>query len=301
MRPVALALLAGLVAVALFQIFVWQDDGDLEAVLDEPGGTQAEAPRDRVGSDLLAATPDLTAAVHSPDRKQIGTAKVRVTGQLIGPKGAAVVGTRMHLHLGSMVANPFLGFNPFGSATKAPAAVTQTDGEGRFAFDVPVKKVGYIALGSGDLVWKNKPPRFLGSEVNLNLGELTVHMGAVLRGRVISEYDAPIEDVTLRCISYEHFGSRRNTKSDRNGNFELRGLPGGLAYLTITRQGYVGLQKLTEMELGKTRDGMVVRLRRGDALMGFVVDDQSKPIEGATIHARGNGRSIGDGGYEYSN
>ena len=208
----------------------------------------------------------------------------------------------MQLRLGDVAKKGFASFFLLASSTRPPDAVTVTDGDGRFAFDVAVQEGGRIALGSGDLVWKKKAPRFLGSDVDLDFGELTVHMGAVLRGRVISEHDAPIEGVSLRCLSYEaSFRSSRNTKSDKSGKFELRGLPGGRAYLTVTRKGYVGFHQWTELVLGKTRDGMVLRLRRGEMLMGIVVDDQSKPIEGAMISAHGQGRSLTDGGYEYSN
>ena len=131
MKPVALALLAGLLLVALFQFVPWQDEGTFDTVLDEAGGAASEISSVKIDSDLEEAIPESMVEVPSPDRRKLGIAKIRVRGQLRDPKGVAVVGTKMQLRLGDAAKKGLAAFFLLASSTRPPDAVTETDGDGR--------------------------------------------------------------------------------------------------------------------------------------------------------------------------
>jgi protocatechuate 3,4-dioxygenase beta subunit len=302
MKRLALALLAaGALVVALFVIAPWNDGAefdpnDLDAGVAESTdgpGTDLVGEGEKKGEDLVAEGATIST------RKEVPTSKIRVVGRLIG---VASEGTAVHLHLGAVPPTRNFWLGATSAKTKTPDRVTRVDAQGRFGFDVPLGKAGRISLAGGDLVWSKRPPRFLGSEENLDLGDLAVHKGASMRGLVLSETDAPVADAKLQFVNYENYQiGPRTTKSDGSGKFELAGLPGGDAYLTVRLAGYMTRYVRVELELGKIRDRVVIRLRRGDELIGRVVDDRSKPIVGATVQVHGKGKSTGDGGYEYSN
>lgn len=306
MKRLPLALLGGVLVVGLCLFVPWREDRDWD-----PDARRESATNVDPGAGTLAASPlrdgetdtdeGEANAVSAPNREQLAPGVIRVVGRLVNKNGAPVGDTKVDLHLGD--GRQRGGWSPFAMAKQAKKAdrETRSDAEGRFVFKVPVAKGGQLALPEGDLVWEKRPPRFLSSHEDLDLGELAVFRGAVMRGRVLGPDDQPIAKVKLRFMGYEGHGHvPRAADSDAKGRFELLGLPRGDGYLMASCGGHVGLYKRITIAGGETLDGVIVRMRRGAELVGLVVDDRWQPIREASVKVSGPGQRTEEG-YEYTN
>ena len=296
-----------LAVIAGGSLIWWQlsKSQDRDPFYSAPGDGErpaVEATDTRDTSVLKGDSTKAAEASAAPERETLsaGHDGVLIRGRLVSRDGAGIATTTVGLHLGGL-ARP--GVFYLGAQT-APKETTISDAEGRFEFTVAKDQGGHLSLRDTDFAWGKKPPRFLGSREDLDLGDLTLQAGLTLVGKVFGPHDAPLRDATITCYSYGVFGgyqmNARTAKTDSHGRFRLRALAPGQAHLTAACKGYVSKQRQVQIDGAKTGDELVMRLSLGVELSGIVVDDEWQPIAGAQINVSGQGHRTKDG-YEYSN
>ena len=120
---------------------------------------------------------------------------------------------------------------------------------------------------------------------------------AVIRGRVVSATTGTaVRRASINAVYIPERGvvAQRNTQTDDNGMFELRGLAAGRWTLRATKSGYIE-QQFGQRSAFATTDPIVLddgeqfvadfRLSRGGAIAGRVVDEFGDPLAGANVTA----------------
>lgn len=113
--------------------------------------------------------------------------------------------------------------------------------------------------------------------------------GASLAGLVVDGAENPVPGVE---IEIEGSSGTRVARSAENGTFELRGVPPN-ERLSIRAEadGFVERQDIEEpLPPGGSRRDLILRLSRGLAASGLVVDDEESPIVGADLSLASGGR-----------
>ena len=102
-------------------------------------------------------------------------------------------------------------------------------------------------------------------------------------GTITGPDDELVADALVAVAAHAGLGVR----SGGDGRYRLTGLPLGELALTVTARGY----QRARVELGVGSPGghrrRDVRLERGPAVTGVVVDSDGRPVEGATVRCRG--------------
>lgn len=134
----------------------------------------------------------------------------------------------------------------------------------------------------------------------LDLGEVYLEPEAVLVGRILDEDGLGIEQVRI-SPAQQGFSPLFSTRSDdrisqeivrtfsrsetaKDGRFELRGLWNGSVGLFAERNGYLAewIEGIV-VPAGQVVDVGEIRLSRGAAVAGRVVDDDGSPVSGASV------------------
>jgi Carboxypeptidase regulatory-like domain len=128
---------------------------------------------------------------------------------------------------------------------------------------------------------------------------------AVIKGRVI---DAQTGNPLARArVRLQAPGNPAPVTTDQAGAFKITAIPAGSVYLSVERNGYLGMRypeaKKTlrasigqlVIEEGQVLEGLTVAMSRGGAITGRVVDAHGEPAEGIQIQlfrvvASGRGR-----------
>lgn len=114
---------------------------------------------------------------------------------------------------------------------------------------------------------RSKSPTVVGLGVAEQVADIQilVGVGAVVRGKVVDESDAPVANATVFAI-----GGDDEARSDATGAFALEGITPGKHALLARSDGHVSTG-MTSIELAdKDLDGVVVRVRRGTTIKGHV-------------------------------
>ncbi len=143
-----------------------------------------------------------------------------------------------------------------------------------------------IALVSAALLCQTPVPGARGGRKSPGSGSVR---GIVVR----ADTGAPISRAALRLIGPG--AGTWEAASDASGRFEFTALPAGRYLLTATRAGYVtgGAEQRRpsepspafELAAGQAADGFVIRMLRGGAVTGRIVDGDGEPVVEAHVRA----------------
>jgi protocatechuate 3,4-dioxygenase beta subunit len=151
--------------------------------------------------------------------------------------------------------------------------VVTSGADGSFFFD---------HLAEGDYVVSAAKDTFYGEDkVTLNADsdpdELEMKSGPSVRLHIVDRNGAAIRDAKISA-------SRRDAISDADGNATLRGLELDHVRLEVSADGFGPIR--TDVETGddaRTMTSKTIVLQPGTAFGGTVVDEQNKPVPGASV------------------
>ena len=120
--------------------------------------------------------------------------------------------------------------------------------------------------------------------------DLSLTEGGSVLGRVVDEAGTPVAGATLRASGQRGmmFGGRspsRETVSDADGAFELRGLAEGEYSVSASLDGWRGgrTEERLEVQDGMTRTGALITMVRGLEVTGRVVMEDGSPAAGVPV------------------
>jgi protocatechuate 3,4-dioxygenase beta subunit len=164
-----------------------------------------------------------------------------------------------------------------------PARRAETDGEGRFRFEEVPPGVYEVRAFTETLV--AQPRRGLAVEPGgRSVLTFSLTEGVTLAGIIRDSDDrAPIAGAEITVAAESLDALPRVTRSDAEGRYTLAGLLDALHRVSVSAEGYVPVAAV-EWEPG---DPLDLDLVRGAILAGVVLDEDRRPIEGASIEVLG--------------
>jgi len=266
MKPIHIAALAAVLAVAALLLYVFGSGGDESAPVRRETVRSLRTDASRSGS---AGEKDSAAG-----RKE-APGGFSVTLKVVGPGSEAVSGVDLTL----------VGLETLRSATNR-------EGTGRFAglapgsYDLLARKGSAVAARSFQL------------ETNLDLGTLRLVESVAIRGHVYGAKNKPVEGARVAALSSggsAGFDLTRfvdawlkpdpvaaSTSTDGEGAYELRVAKGGTFTLRVIARGYAQEGEPARAYPADTGP-MDFYLFRGTTVAGVVVDPQGKPIPAARV------------------
>ena len=167
-----------------------------------------------------------------------------------------------------------------------PERSVRSGADGRFHWPNIPTGVYELQVSKGDLVAPSVEGLILEPGARRAFG-FQLARGWTLTGQVIdAQTGLPIGDAEV-SVSPRALGLHsRQVRSDRAGGFELSGVVGVDQNLYVEADGYVSVGPLLQRE---DEPSMTIRLERACTIEGRVVDERGRPIEGALVHALGEG------------
>jgi protocatechuate 3,4-dioxygenase beta subunit len=114
----------------------------------------------------------------------------------------------------------------------------------------------------------------------VDVGDVLLEPGLVIRGRVRNSTGQPIEDASLHAYSSRGVGMPARSEAD--GSFVLAVLEQAPHRVTVEAPGYARATQPAE----PGADPVEIVLERGAVLSGLVVDDRSRPLDTFRVLAR---------------
>lgn len=243
------------------------------------GGTVATP-----GGTAAAGDPGTVSRTAAPEVAASGSA-AQLQGRLVDSAGAPRAGVEVRLDT----------WQDFGIdvalATRVdglPLQNTRTAADGTFAFPLAVGQRGLLTLGADELVFAKGPPRIGPKAEDRQLGDLVVATAGAIEGVVLDERGDPVAGVKVSTRQEPEFGTSRGVTSDAQGRFRLAKLfPGEWTVRTAAPQYLPATAEVT-LRLEEVRTGLELRLARGAAIAGRVVDDLGRGVAGAKVTALRN-------------
>lgn len=295
-KPLVLGLLVAGLAVAAW--FLWRGGG-IESVtrptppaVDDPvaspdaaqaglePGAAADGAVERAAGEPDVAGSRTEAGVAPPET----AATVMVRGRLVDGDGEGLAGVELRR---AEWRNPdgkeFFG----GPGRNGPRHELQTDGEGRFTFELPRDHSAMLELPSADLVYVGNPPMIHGHQGDLDLGDVLVLPAGSVSGVVHDERGNPVEGVTVTAgTGAVAFGVSSSASTGEDGRFRVGKLrPGDWTLRTASAQ-YLPTEEEVTVEAGAAVDGVVLVVAAGRAIAGQVVDDLGRPVADFRVGAK---------------
>lgn len=127
--------------------------------------------------------------------------------------------------------------------------------------------------------------------------ELALEPGLRLRGRVVDREGAGVAQAQLQIRTTSREGDSESTswemrQSAEDGSFDVGGLKGDTAAITVSHQGFLQHElNLTGLSAGTTREGIVIVLERGSSVAGIVQWPDGKPAAEAWVRVDQTGNA----------
>lgn len=155
--------------------------------------------------------------------------------------------------------------------------------DGRFAIDaIPV---GDHALGADVPGQARRRVEFAVSATQrqVDLGDVRMETGLVIRGRVRTQAGQPIADASVQAsASAGRFGAQPTARTDPEGAFVLAGLEPLTYHVSASGRGF----GRTEVDVEPGSDPIELVLEPAGTLTGKVVDDRGDPVDSFRVVAR---------------
>ncbi len=119
-----------------------------------------------------------------------------------------------------------------------------------------------------------------------------VDRGATLRGRVLTAHGEPVEDASIRASLVtvaRHAGDVEETRSGKDGAYELTGLASGTYEIAVTSDRGVAPRDGYSVEIATATVTKDLVLDDSGTIRGTVVDTQNTPIAGVDVFADPHG------------
>ncbi len=299
MRPTPLLVAFGLlVLVALGWFWFRQDLGPTPQPL-APGATAGDsgkAAADPAAGAVTAGDPaigSVAAGDTAGDPQRVAVATDPVTNGMLRGRlvdSAAQPRAGVELRLDTWPSDNGFEFLPPSvlppGSRERPEATATTGADGTFTMPIAKGHRGRLSLAGDDLVFAAGTPR-IDAAVTLDLGDLVALRGATIAGVVHDEFGKPLADVKVSARTSEiGFGTSSMGTTDRDGRFRLGKLTEGTWNLRTATAQYLPAAEKIVLAAEQQKEDVVLRLARGAAISGQVVDDRGVPVSGCKVAAQ---------------
>ncbi len=165
--------------------------------------------------------------------------------------------------------------------------------------DVPRGQFKLVIDAPGRAVWTKRLDFAAGA---VDVGEIELLLPASVRGVVTDSDGQPVAGATIRIakggmtdalIMAQMLGTDL-VESDADGRFEVTNLTGKRVRFIVDKEGYATMRSAPiPLEVGKSREGIVLQLDRGGVLLGRLIDEDGKPLVGWRAQSsHTSGRSV---------
>jgi hypothetical protein len=202
---------------------------------------------------------------------------VRAAGRVVDETGRPVAGAQVALS-GDLL-GPELPADPSGFLEARETLRTPTDRAGRFHFD---------DLPEGDVTLLVRHPSSAPRQVvhpaeGGDLGEIVLHRGVALTGRVTDPDDRPVAGLTLHAFlsgMEEGEAPALSVSTGPDGTFALPHVPAGGVKLSACREDYRPLTRNVQ----PTGQPVHLTVIPAATLRGRVLDPSGRPVAGAVVN-----------------
>ena len=216
----------------------------------------------------------------------------QILGRIVGSSGLPVPGVSVRLYT---VGEEWISDPDFKG--EVGATLTETDGAGRFGFDVAWPTSSWISLAAsnppfhtliamefGEAGGRNNPPILPGQN---DLGDLLMSDAGGIRGRLLLSDSGAPEEARVRLDESLPSGVSLGDRPDEDGFYEIVGIPPGSYPLEVRLEGYLTRRREgVEVRAGEMTEGVDFTLVASEGISGRVVDEQGQPLVGARVEAR---------------
>jgi len=169
------------------------------------------------------------------------------------------------------------------------------DGTGKFEIDGLMPGTWRLETRAGGYVLGKNRNITVESEKTTEGVQVELSRGATLRGSVVGY--ATREPVAGAVVtigwskesgieSYFQMGleSMAFARSDKNGNFELSGIEPGMEWVHVVAEGFSPTAiKGKPLEADEVREGVIIRVRQGATIQGYVYDRHNQILPGRMV------------------
>ncbi len=297
--------LVGVVLVLVAALAVWlQWRAQPEIVPTNPAGSSTAAATDPAVTGLgNAAVAAAAAAPQDRERQNVGGPPTGVRGIVLDAKtgrplgGIEVVAVKDQPSLEPLIAR-FRGLfadGMFASTRTPPRELGRTVSNPDGTFELLGMDEGRVFLDGRSDGWFVRTPgtaRLARGQI-VDGVELRASPGGRVRGVVIGPDGGPAAGahVSVRPGLNAFFGQITErqyrwleTVTDKNGRFDLPGVPAGSGYTVAASAPYLALEEVhgVDVAVGQVTD-VTVTGHQGAVVAGRVLDPQGKPVAGANV------------------
>jgi hypothetical protein len=162
------------------------------------------------------------------------------------------------------------GSSLFGSRD-FPSKTDDDRSGGRFVFDSLRPGEYYFRVKSASLPPKSIGPFEVRAGDVTNIGEVELHRGAVVTGKVTTKDGEPLEGASVKLYEPLSPFAVQNDTTDKRGRFEIQKVPPGRRSLEVNRKGYLS-QMASGMQVppgGTIRKSITLEKREEGERFGF--------------------------------
>ncbi len=245
----------------------------------------------RQGGDAAAGEEQRTAVSTSEGASALAMVTGRFVDANAAPRAGLEVSWRSWRDSGSFgIAHDWPSMD---SGPKKEGTV-RTDSDGRFRFAMAHGRAGDIEIDVAQFVLEQGKGRFSTKNGDHDFGDVRVLVPSRVAGVVVDEAGKPIEGVRVGVdASGFGLGLRSETKTDAAGAFVVGGLNAGGWKLRTLSPSYMPATLDIALADEEQKSEVMLRLARGNAISGQVVDDRGMPVVGAKVGCMRNEQLAG--------
>ena len=197
----------------------------------------------------------------------------RVVGRLLDANERPATGS---VSVGDLDGNPT-------PRVLADALKTEAGADGRFAIEaVPPGEHALGASAPGHAAERVEVAVRAGERV-VDVGDVHLEVGHTIRGRVRAKAGPPVADAMIRAQAGRSMMSGGvEARSEGDGSFVLAGVEPAVSSVTVEAPGFAVQEKAAE----PGGEPLEFVLEPAGTIQGFVVDEQSRPVESYRVAAR---------------
>ncbi len=294
MRTTLLAVLVLLVGLFAWRAFV----ADAEPAAPAPIA-QSDAPKTGIAAPAELASGTVAngeadaqarAAAQGSARTEVApvedaNALAVVTGRLVDKDGAPRAGLDVSWRSWRDTGNyEIVGDWPSNDGGPKKDGPVRTDADGRFRFAMARGRAGEIEVDVAQFVLERGKDRFSTKDGDHDFGDVRAFVPSRIAGVVVDEAGKPVEGVRVGAdTSGFGMGLRSETKTDAAGAFVVGALHAGSWKLRTLSPNYLPATLDVALADEEQKRDVTLRLSRGNAIAGQVVDDRGVGIVGAKV------------------
>jgi protocatechuate 3,4-dioxygenase beta subunit len=155
----------------------------------------------------------------------------------------------------------------------------KTDAEGKYQLeDIEVRQDAYRLFVDHLSFIFSSPTISVNKTGIVEAPDVVLTRCVTLKGRVTDEFGKPIQGAKIKAYG--------QVKTNANGEFYIKDVPGTFRTVVVDSPNFMPAYKKVRLDTDKEIPPVDFVLKPGKTLIGYVVDEQGKPIEGVMVQLR---------------